>query len=44
MRTKAHIGMKTEIPFAPFLIIGFLLSFFFGWDVLHLKELFTLLI
>ena len=28
-----HITMKTEIPFGPFLIIGFLIVYFFGIDV-----------
>ena len=36
------ISMRTEIPFAPFLIIGLLLVFFFKWDVLYLNDIFTL--
>jgi len=29
--------IRSEIPFAPFLIMGMLLVYFFGWDVLGLK-------
>lgn len=30
------LTMKSEIPFAPFLIASFVLTFFFGWDVFSL--------
>ena len=29
--------IRSEIPFAPFLILGTVLIFFFGWDILGLK-------
>ena len=31
------IGLKSEIPFAPFMILGILLSFIFEFDILSLK-------
>lgn len=38
----SHITMKTEIPFAPFLIIGFLIVFFYPIDIFNLNLLFSL--
>ncbi|HZS42643.1 MAG TPA: prepilin peptidase [Candidatus Paceibacterota bacterium] len=32
-----RVTMKTEIPFAPFLILGLLLVYFLGWDVTGLS-------
>lgn len=34
-----RITRKSEIPFAPFLVLGFLLVFFFNWDVFGLAFL-----
>lgn len=34
------IGMTTEIPFAPFLILGVFIAFFFGLDIYSLAQLF----
>jgi leader peptidase (prepilin peptidase) / N-methyltransferase len=34
-------GLKTAIPFGPFLIIGFLLSFFFKLDIVWMSNLFV---
>ncbi|MBU1557671.1 prepilin peptidase [Patescibacteria group bacterium] len=34
---RDNFTIKSEVPFAPFLIIGMLLVFFFNWDVLGLK-------
>ncbi len=31
-----RISMKSEIPFAPFLILGFFVLFFFGLDIIHI--------
>lgn len=36
------INGQTEVPFAPFLVLGFLLVFFFQWDILNLGFLDTL--
>ena len=33
------INQKSELPFAPFLVLGFLLVFFFGFDVFGLLPL-----
>jgi prepilin signal peptidase PulO-like enzyme (type II secretory pathway) len=33
------INRKSELPFAPFLVLGFLLVFFFGFDVFGLLPL-----
>lgn len=38
--TGKRITIKSEIPFAPFLVIGLLLVFFFGFDALSLGSLF----
>ena len=38
--SRKKIGMKTEIPFAPFLILGTLLTFLFNLDIVSLINLF----
>lgn len=38
--TKKKMGMKTEIPFAPFLIVSTLVTFLFNLDIFTLARLF----
>lgn len=40
-RSSKKITMKTEIPFAPFLILGSILAFLMGSDIFHLSYLFS---
>lgn len=40
--SKNKIGMKTEIPFAPFLIISTFITFFFGLDFLSIIRFFSI--
>ena len=37
--TGKNLTIKSEIPFAPFLILGLLAVFFFGFDVIGLANL-----
>ncbi len=37
--SKKNITMKTEIPFAPFMIIGALVSLYFGFDLFYVYTL-----
>lgn len=39
--SRKGITMKSEIPFAPFLIIGAWVSVFFGFDLFHVQTLFN---
>lgn len=41
LASRKRINMKTEIPFAPFLIIGTLISFFFNLDMYSLMRIFN---
>jgi prepilin signal peptidase PulO-like enzyme (type II secretory pathway) len=38
-----HVSMKSEIPFAPFLILGLVLVYFFKWDVTGLGTLLAIM-
>ena len=40
--TGKKISMKTEIPFAPFLIVSALASFLFSLDIYSLSKLFAI--
>ena len=40
--SKKKINMKTEIPFAPFLIISTLITFLFGLDIFSIVSLFNI--
>lgn len=39
--SKKKTNMKTEIPFAPFLVLGTFLAFIFNLDFLSLARLFV---
>lgn len=39
--TGKEVTMKSEIPFAPFLILGMFLALFFGSDIFHISLLFS---
>lgn len=34
-----HLGLKTELPLGPFLVLGLFLVYLFGWDVTGLSQL-----
>lgn len=40
--SKNKMGMKTEIPFAPFLLISALITFLFGFNIFSLVKLFSI--
>jgi len=35
---KKNFTIKSEVPFAPFLVLGMVLIFFFGWDILGISN------
>ncbi|MDQ3014336.1 MAG: prepilin peptidase [bacterium] len=37
---RGNLSMKSEIPFAPFLIVGFAIVYFFNINIIHLSTLF----
>ncbi len=37
IKDRKHVGMKSEIPFAPFLIIGIYLALWIGADIYHVN-------
>lgn len=39
--SNKKLNMKTEIPFAPFLIISTFITFLFNWDMFSLVNLFN---
>lgn len=42
-RSKKSLSFTSEVPFAPFLIIGLLIVYFFPLDIFHLKTFISLL-
>ena len=42
-RSKRSLSFTSEVPFAPFLIIGLLIVYFFPLDIFHLKTFISLL-
>lgn len=43
MRKRHRLSMKSEVPFAPFLIAGLLIVYFFPMDIFHLSTLLALI-
>ena len=42
-KKRGRLSMKSEIPFAPFLVIGLLVVYFFPIDLFHIKTLLSLI-
>jgi leader peptidase (prepilin peptidase)/N-methyltransferase len=42
-RKRSKVTLKTEVPLAPFLILGFFIVYFFPMDIFHLYTLFSLI-
>jgi prepilin signal peptidase PulO-like enzyme (type II secretory pathway) len=44
MRKRKRLSMKSEVPFAPFLVVGLIIVYFFPMDILSLKEFMSMLL
>jgi leader peptidase (prepilin peptidase) / N-methyltransferase len=42
-KKRGRLSMKSEVPFAPFLVLGLLIIYFFPMDLFHVKTLLSLI-